>query len=134
MIVTAFRMVLHMVGASVPVEVGHWFVVPNRVTGLLAPEQDGTHPMLVGSAWPGPRISLLPRSASVAEGRPHPAHCGRCESASCCLDRPGWITPDVESVDETHVTEYSCHEPDDDVIDWAMGVGSGRQSGGRRRL
>ena len=51
------------------VERGDWFVVPNHVTGLHAPERDGVHPMLVGSAWPGPRLSLLPRSASVAEGR-----------------------------------------------------------------
>lgn len=119
--------------ATVPVEVGHWFVVPNRFTGLRAPEPDGTHPMLVLSAWPGPRVSLLPRSASAPEGRAHPAHCGRCESLSCCLDRPGWITEEMESVDKARVTEFSCHEPDDDVIEWAMGVGASHPRRGRRR-
>lgn len=114
-------------------KIGDWFVVPNRVSGLHSPEADGVHPMLVRSAWPGPRLSLLPRSTSVAEGYAHGAHGENCGSSSCRLNRDGWISEEVESVDEVHVTEFSCHEPDDDVIEWAMRVGAKHPRRGRRR-
>lgn len=89
--------------------------------------------MLVRSAWPGPRLSLLPRSTSVADGYAHRAHRENCGFSSCRLDRDGWISENVESVDDVHLTEFSCHEPDDDVIEWAMDLGSGQPRHGRRR-
>ena len=120
------------------VTVGDWFVVLNRATGLQAPEEGGAHPMLVGSAWPGPRALLLPRSASVAEGRAHPAHLGACGSERCRLDKEGWISMEPISIDLSELTEFSCREPDEDVTEWAMGVDDGEarrrpRCRGRRR-
>lgn len=107
-------------GADAP-EGGDWFVVSNRVTGMRAPEgPDGVHRFIVKSSWPGPRVTLLPRSTTWAEGRAHPRHAGACGSDSCRLDLDGRISTDVKHVDISYLVDFSCTEPDEDLIEWAM--------------
>ena len=107
-------------GADAPA-VGDWFVVTNRATGMQAPEgPDGIHRYIVKSSWPGPRVTLLPRSTTWEEGRSHQKHAGACGSATCRLDRDGRISTDVKHVDTSHLDVFSCTEPDEDVIEWAM--------------
>ena len=102
---------------------GDWFVVPNHITGVRAPERDGTHPYIVNSAWPHPQVKLLLRSASSNWGAPHKAHLGSCGSESCRVNRDGRIDDSiVHSVDRQELTDYSCREPDDEVIEWVMGI------------
>lgn len=102
---------------------GDWFVVTNRITGMQAPEgPDGIHRFIVKSSWPGPRITLLPRSTTWPEGRLHDKHEGACRSTTCRLDSDGRISSDTIYVDVSKLTDYSCTEPDDAVIEWAMRV------------
>lgn len=109
-------------GADSPTS-GDWFVVANVVTGLRAPEgADGIHRFIVKSAWPGPRVTLLPRSTTWAEGRFHEKHGGACGSETCRLDSDARISTDVRHVDVSQLDDFSCTEPDEDVIEWAMSV------------
>lgn len=109
-------------GANAPTR-GDWFVVTNRVTGMRAPEgPDGVHRFIVKSSWPGPRATLLPRSTTWSEGRLHPKHAGSCGSTSCRLDCDGRISEDLRSIDMSALVDFSCAEPDDEVVDWAMSV------------
>lgn len=109
-------------GANAP-EVGDWFVVTNRVTGMQAPEgPDGVHRLIVKSSWPGPRITLLPRSTTWSEGRVHEEHAGACGSATCRIDRDGRISTDAKYVDVSELNDFSCKEPDETVREWAMSV------------
>lgn len=108
-------------GADGP-ERGDWFVTPNAATGLYAPERDGVHRCIVKSSWVGPQITLLPRSASRDDGRAHPAHERQCGAVTCRLDRDGWIAARVISVYEKDIGDFSCPEPDDEVVDWAMSI------------
>lgn len=102
--------------------VGDWFLLTETVSGL-APHKGARawHPFLVTSTWPGPRVSLLPRSTSWAEGRSHKAHKGTCGSLTCRIDEDGRIDGSKPvSVDRSKLDSFSCHEPDDELIDWAM--------------
>lgn len=108
-------------GADAPTP-GDWFVIANAVTGLRAPEPDGVHRLIVKSAWPGPRATLLPRSASW--GQSHKAHQGSCGSDTCRIDRDGEIGRDVRSVHMSELSDYSCMEPDEMVVEWVMSVES----------
>ena len=103
---------------------GDWFVVANEVSGLKAPEQGGVHPFIVKSSWPGPQVTLLPRSASRSDGLPHPAHGGECGYSTCRINRDGTIGPQPVSVPIGALTDFSCSEPDDDIVEWAMAVES----------
>ena len=109
---------------------GDWFVVPNAVTGLFAPEQGGVHPLIVASAWPGPPVMLFPRSAS--RGSWHKAHQGSCGFASCRIDKDGEIGLDPCIVDPCDLTDYSCKEPDEEIIEWVMGGAHASRKRGRR--
>lgn len=102
---------------------GDWFVVANGVSGLQAPEgADGIHRFIVKSAWPGPRVTLLPRSTTWPEGRVHPKHAGACGSTTCRLDSDARISTDVKYVDIADLNDFSCTEPDEAVVEWAMSV------------
>ena len=113
-------------------ESGDWFALANEISGLRTPEgPQGTHPFLVISTI-DVRIPILPRSTSRLEGHPHRAHRGSCGSESCRINKDGYINTDPIHVDESHLTNYSCTEPDQDFMEWAMSrTGSSRQT--RRR-
>lgn len=107
-------------GADAP-RPGDWFVVKNALTSMRAPEgPTGVHRFIVKSSWPGPRATLLPRSTTYEDGLPHPAHAGRCGFATCRLDKDGRIGLSLCTLDLHDLSDYSCREPDDDVIDWVQ--------------
>lgn len=110
-------------GAGTP-ERGDWFRVNNVVAGIARVyDGSGWHPWIVTSAWPGPRITLRLRSTTRREGRWHDAHGGSCGSTTCALDERGWISDNkVTQVDDRKLTDFSCVEPDDAVVEWAMSV------------
>lgn len=109
------------VAASAP-GVGDWFLLTEEVSGLASyKEPRAWHPFLVRSTWPGPRVLLLPRSTTWPEGRAHKAHDGTCGPSACRIDEDGCIDGSSPvSVDTTKLDRFSCHEPDDELIDWAM--------------
>lgn len=108
-------------GASTP-EMRDWFRVNNAVAGIAHDHDvNGWHPWLVTSTWQGPRITLLLRSTTRREGRRHDRHSGSCCSATCVLDEQGWISDNkIAYVDDGKLTDFSCVEPDDAVVEWAM--------------
>lgn len=117
-------------GAPTP---GDWFRLTEAASGLALHKGAGAwHPFLVKSTWPGPRATLLPRSTSWTEGRHHSAHQGACGSATCALDEDGRIGSNLVTVDKGVGTDYSCHEPDEEVIEWAMSLKSPSSSSKRR--
>lgn len=109
-------------GAVAPVR-GDWFKLTESESGFATHKgPDAWHPFIVKTAWPGPRVTLLPRSTTWPDGRPHAAHAGACGSAKCVLDECGRICIRLVFVDASRVVDFSCAEPDDDVIEWAMTV------------
>lgn len=121
-------------GAGTP-ERRDWFRVNNVVAGI-AHEHDanGSHPWLVTSAWPGPRITLRLRSTTRREGRWHDPHGGSCGSVTCALDEQGWISDNkITHVDDRKLTDFSCVEPDDAAVEWAESVAAPPKSKRRGR-
>lgn len=110
-------------GADTPTP-GDWFLLTEADSGLAPHKGPGAwHPFLVKTSWPGPRVTLLPRSTTWPEGRLHGAHRGACGSPTCRIDEDGRISDTkLVQVDVSKLTEYSCTEPDDDVVEWAMQV------------
>lgn len=120
--------------ASVP-GVGDWFLLTDEASGLAAYQSSRAwHPFLVRSTWPGPRVSLLPRSTTWTQGRAHKPHEGRCGMSTCRIDEDGSINGSNQvSVDIAKLDHFSCHEPDDELIDWAMRLVPPPASGTTRR-
>ena len=99
-------------------------MVPDKISGILTyKDPDKARPCLITSLA-GFRVSILPRTTQGgADREPHPAHNGTCGYQTCRLDQPGNIRTELRSVDGSQLTDYSCREPNDDIIEWAMSLG-----------
>lgn len=131
--------------AAVPV-LGDWFWVADTVSGLTRKRKPGaSHPLLIKSSeHEGPRLVLLPRSTSrgLKEQRgekppralkEHAAHNDSCGSSSCKIDKKGFIqSEEVSSVDRSDLDCFSCHEPNEEVINWATSLPSSTPGNTRR--
>ncbi len=105
------------------------------VASGLAPKKEprGSHPLLLMSGQPSPRLVLLSRSTSRGPReqrgtkpprvvKQHGAHNGSCGSLTCQIGKEGFIQSETVSVDYSELDRFSCHEPDEEVINWATSL------------
>ncbi len=107
---------------------GDWFCLPQDVIRVdrHAPEGKEHRWIVAGSGTILPGIQVVLRSTKAGYGgREHGPHEGSCGSETCRIDQHGWIRHDERRIvrpQELTLDRRSCHEPDDDVIEFAMRV------------
>lgn len=116
---------------------GEWYLVPQSVRRVSSHYPDHVpHRWIVAQApVAGQALAVLRTTKPTYDEHEHPRHEPGHEDA-CGIDEPGYLCRDrLDSFDLAALSpkHRSCFEPDDDVIEYVMGLVRPRRRPPRRR-